>query len=100
MREMGLSEYCLQIDRIEIDELGGAVLSVENNRRQMTALTASRKADFRRSLEEQYPTAVMSRTRWCKRYVSIGRWSRSIRMLDSTSNVPPLPALFLCFAWG
>jgi hypothetical protein len=54
MRGMGLSEYCLQIDRIEIDELGGAVLSVENNRRQMTALTASRKEDFRRSLEEQY----------------------------------------------
>jgi polysaccharide pyruvyl transferase WcaK-like protein len=54
MRDMGLSEYCLQIDQVAIDPLIGKVLYVKNNRREVKALIANRKMDYSRSLEEQY----------------------------------------------
>jgi polysaccharide pyruvyl transferase WcaK-like protein len=54
MREMGLSEYCLQIDQVEIDELIGKVLYIQDNRRELTSLITNRREDFRLSLEEQY----------------------------------------------
>jgi polysaccharide pyruvyl transferase WcaK-like protein len=58
MCDMGLSEYCLQIDRVEIDELIGKVRNVQNNSHQLRALIASRTENFRLSLEEQYQLIV------------------------------------------
>ncbi len=54
MRDFSLSEYCVQIDQLEINELIGKILYVQDNWRQVTALIANRKEDFRLPLEEQY----------------------------------------------
>jgi polysaccharide pyruvyl transferase WcaK-like protein len=54
MRDMGMPEYCLQIDHLERDQLIGKVLCVENNGREMSALIVNRKMDFRLSLDKQY----------------------------------------------
>ncbi len=58
MSDMGLSEYCLQIDQVEIDELIGKVLYLQKNSHELMALIASRKEKFRLSLEEQYQLIV------------------------------------------
>jgi len=58
MDDMGLSEYCLQIDRLEIDELVEKVSCVQERLPQLKALIASRKEKFRVSLEEQYQLIV------------------------------------------
>ena len=58
MSDMGLSEYCLQIDQVEIDELIGKVLYLQKNSHELMALIASRKEKFRLSLGEQYQLIV------------------------------------------
>jgi polysaccharide pyruvyl transferase WcaK-like protein len=54
MRDMGLLEYCLQIDHLERDQLIGKVLCAENKGREMSALIENRKMEFRLSLDKQY----------------------------------------------
>jgi polysaccharide pyruvyl transferase WcaK-like protein len=58
MYDMGLSEYCLQIDQLEIDKLIEKVGCVQEKLPQLKALIASRKEKFRLSLEEQYQLIV------------------------------------------
>jgi polysaccharide pyruvyl transferase WcaK-like protein len=58
MYDMGLSEYCLQIDQLEINKLIEKVGCVQEKFPQLKALIASRKEKFRLSLEEQYQLIV------------------------------------------
>lgn len=58
MDDMGLSEYCLQIDQLEIDKLIEKVGCVQERLPQLKALIAGRKEKLRLSLEEQYQLIV------------------------------------------
>jgi polysaccharide pyruvyl transferase WcaK-like protein len=54
MSDMDLSEYCLQIDRIEIDELVRTAQTLEKNVRPLAISIAGRTETYRQSLDEQY----------------------------------------------
>lgn len=54
MSAMGLSEYCVWIDRLQANDLIGRVLSMEENSGNLKSLIATRNEEFRAALEEQY----------------------------------------------
>ena len=54
MKAIGLSEYCLPIDRLTTDALIQRVLDMEENSDRLKSLIGKRAESFRQILEEQY----------------------------------------------
>jgi polysaccharide pyruvyl transferase WcaK-like protein len=54
MSAMGLSEYCIWINRLQADDLIGKMLAMEENSDNLKSLIAARNDEFRAALEEQY----------------------------------------------
>lgn len=54
MNAIGLSEYCLPIERLTSDDLIKRVLDMEENSDRLKTLIGERAQSFRKILEEQY----------------------------------------------
>jgi polysaccharide pyruvyl transferase WcaK-like protein len=54
MADTGQAEYCLQIDRFDVDTLKNRFLTLEANRDIIKQQLAKRTQEYRESLEEQY----------------------------------------------
>jgi polysaccharide pyruvyl transferase WcaK-like protein len=63
MSAMGMSEYCLQIERLKSDDLIEKVLDVERNSSRLKSLIARKCEEFREALEEQYGVILASARR-------------------------------------
>ncbi len=58
MADVGLSQYCVQIDQMESNELIRIIINIQNNLHELTTSIASRKETYRHLLEEQYQLIV------------------------------------------
>ena len=63
MNAMGLSRYCIRIDRLRTDDLIEKVLEMEKNSDKLKSLIAARNEEFRRILEEQYQSIFLELTK-------------------------------------
>jgi hypothetical protein len=54
MSEMGLSEYCQDINQLDVDRLVEQFCDLEKNAEKLRSLTKQKTEEFRRALDEQY----------------------------------------------
>ncbi len=54
MSAMGLSEYCIQIDQLNTNDLTRQLLKMEKDSDKLKAMIAAKAEEFRGALEEQY----------------------------------------------
>jgi polysaccharide pyruvyl transferase WcaK-like protein len=54
MEGVGLSEFCHDIDHIDVDELIGKVIRLQGNAPAISVQTARQTESYRAALDEQY----------------------------------------------
>jgi polysaccharide pyruvyl transferase WcaK-like protein len=85
MEGVGLSEFCHDIDHIDVDELIGKVIRLQENAPAISVQTARQTESYRAALDEQYermlkifpvPLTPLSRKR--RRAASSSRWPDAV----------------------